>query len=332
MPTVVRFMINIDPHYHEATFDCPYQDITAKDVLDVAPRVCMDFYHLQTSGLPPPKELARREMHRLHYITDQATAFNLDQAYQARYDIRPAQRSNTDVLKQALGWYRAMGHYHEVLTGLKMMVMEEVQGDTLDTLSTLSLSTGTPISDDSDVRTAIERDIVHAVRLLHENNLVHGDVRGSHVVIQRATGQSGLDSDGVTRTRAYLLKFNWAGEVGQARYPCDLDRDAEWAEDWELMRRSFITKADDEYMLGRLRESLAGPGAGCRSAEVRLGVREGADSDPDEVEGAAGVEDEARGVDTGDVAEVSNMDVDSDDEVLTYLPSSTMSQASHKDV
>ncbi|PIL34905.1 hypothetical protein GSI_02692 [Ganoderma sinense ZZ0214-1] len=111
MPTVVRFMINIDPHYHEATFDCPYQDITANDVLDVAPRVCMDFYHLQTSGLPPPKELARRETYRLHYITDQATAFNLDQAYQARYDIRPAQRSNPDVLKQALGWYRAMGHY-----------------------------------------------------------------------------------------------------------------------------------------------------------------------------------------------------------------------------
>lgn len=94
-----------DPHYHEATFDRPYQDITANGVLDLAPKVCSEFYRLQTSGLPPPKELARRESYPLHYITDEATA------HEAAYDSRPAQRLNPDVLKQALGWYRATGHY-----------------------------------------------------------------------------------------------------------------------------------------------------------------------------------------------------------------------------
>lgn len=33
------------------------------------------------------------------------------QAREAGYDIRPVQRSNPDVLKQALGWYRETGHY-----------------------------------------------------------------------------------------------------------------------------------------------------------------------------------------------------------------------------
>ncbi|PIL34906.1 hypothetical protein GSI_02693 [Ganoderma sinense ZZ0214-1] len=211
----------------------------------------------------------------------------------------------------------------EVLTGLKMIVMEDVQGDTLDTPSTLSLSTGTPVLDDSDVLAAIDRDIVRAVRLLHENDLVHGDLRGSHVVIQRA-------SDGATR--AYLLKFNWAREVGQARYPIELDRNVEWPEHWELMRHSFIRKTDDECMLGRLRDSLAPLASlGCSAgAEVRLGVRERADSDPDEVEGAAGIDDEgdaAMGdrrpskrqklspIDAGGLEGLTRMDVDDDEEV-----------------
>ena len=71
MPTTVGFVINIEPHYHEATFDGIYRDITAKDILDVAPKVCVDFYRQQTSGLPLPRELARREGYRLHYIVDE---------------------------------------------------------------------------------------------------------------------------------------------------------------------------------------------------------------------------------------------------------------------
>ena len=71
MPTTIGFVINVEPHYHEATFDGDYQDITAKDILDVAPKVCMEFYREQTSGLPPPRELARKETYRLHYIVEE---------------------------------------------------------------------------------------------------------------------------------------------------------------------------------------------------------------------------------------------------------------------
>ena len=71
MPTIIGFVINVEPHYHEATFDGDYQDITAKDILDVAPKVCMEFFREQTSGLPPPRELARKETYQLHYIVEE---------------------------------------------------------------------------------------------------------------------------------------------------------------------------------------------------------------------------------------------------------------------
>ena len=71
MPTTINFMINVEPHYHRTTFGASYEDITAKDVLNVASKACRDFYRLQTSGLPPPEELTQQEAYGLHYITEQ---------------------------------------------------------------------------------------------------------------------------------------------------------------------------------------------------------------------------------------------------------------------
>ncbi|KAM5541165.1 hypothetical protein V8D89_005094 [Ganoderma adspersum] len=143
---------------------------------------------------------------------------------------------------------------NEVLYGFKMIVMEDLQGDTLDALSA-------PVSD--DVATAIDRDIVPAVSLLHTNNLVHGDVRASHVVVQRSTTRDREDGT----TRAFLLKFNWALKEGEARYPTfDMtdDDNVEWVAPVEDLRQRHIEKAHDVSMLWKLRDSYVG-----RSSLVR---------------------------------------------------------------
>ena len=131
----------------------------------------------------------------------------------------------------------------KIAHGFTMIVMEDLQGDTLDVLSA-------PISD--DVATAIDRDIAPAIGLLHANNLVHGDVRGSHVVIQRSTTRDHEDGT----TRAYLLKFNWALEEGEARYPGFnmMDESVEWVAPVKGLRHRQIEKAHDIWMLGKLRD------------------------------------------------------------------------------
>ena len=135
----------------------------------------------------------------------------------------------------------------KILPHLLLVVMEDLQGTTLDTLRT-------PMDiDTSDILGAIDRDIVSAVSLLHAKNLVHGDVRASHVVIQHSTARE--EEDGVTR--AYLLKFDWALEEGQALYSLWMhDDDSEWPKPVENLRARVIKKVHDETMLARLREQF----------------------------------------------------------------------------
>ncbi|KAM5538950.1 hypothetical protein V8D89_007371 [Ganoderma adspersum] len=135
----------------------------------------------------------------------------------------------------------------KVLRGFTMVVMEDLQGDTLDTLPVK-----TRISD--DIISTVDRDIVPDVGLLHANNLVHGDIRGSHVVVQRSTERE----DGTTC--AFLLKFDYALEEGEALYPplYMMDRDVEWMAPAEKLHCLRIKKDDDVGMLAKLCDSIRG--------------------------------------------------------------------------
>lgn len=85
----------------------------------------------------------------------------------------------------------------------------------------------------------VERDIIAAKNLLHANNYVHGDLRVPNMLI--------------SGRRAYLIDFDWSGEIGKARYPRDLNKDVTWPLPADLLRRSYISKTDDEV---RLQQSL----------------------------------------------------------------------------
>lgn len=56
----------------------------------------------------------------------------------------------------------------------------------------------------------IVQDIAMAIQRLHENNIVHGDIRFPNVLVTK-------------NLRVYLIDFEFSGEEGTATYPNDLD-------------------------------------------------------------------------------------------------------------
>ncbi|TFK87573.1 hypothetical protein K466DRAFT_490601, partial [Polyporus arcularius HHB13444] len=92
------------------------------------------------------------------------------------------------------------------------------------------------------VRVAVKR----AVKLLHDHNLVHGDVRLGNVVVAKPTG---AENDDVGK-RVRIVDFDWAGEEGIARYPLYLSKTIFWpagVADYALIRAEH-----DDEMVRRL--------------------------------------------------------------------------------
>jgi serine/threonine protein kinase len=87
---------------------------------------------------------------------------------------------------------------------LTMIVMEFIDGKTL-------------AKSKMDRKTAemVKLKIKEALNQLHENGLVFGDLRSPNVMITPAMG-------------VRLIDFNWAGEKGQAKYPCLISPEIPW--------------------------------------------------------------------------------------------------------
>ena len=77
------------------------------------------------------------------------------------------------------------------------------------------------------------------VRTLHEGGFVHGDIRDANLLIDRAS----LASDDVT---IHLIDFDWAGCVGEAKYPigmnCETVRRPEGIEGGSLSLSSMTSR------------------------------------------------------------------------------------------
>ncbi|KAI1797089.1 hypothetical protein LXA43DRAFT_911505 [Ganoderma leucocontextum] len=125
----------------------------------------------------------------------------------------------------------------EVIIGKTMVVMEEL-GRGKRHIYPRKYNT-----DDIEI---IRRDIRRALDVLHENGLVHGDVRDPNMVIAHGRG--------------YLIDFDSAGEEGVARYPESLNPEVAWfesiaAKDLALRR---IRKEHDNFRFERTVEELLG--------------------------------------------------------------------------
>lgn len=62
-------------------------------------------------------------------------------------------------------------------------------------------------------RTTIARDVANAMNTLHEQGLVHGDVRLPNILVTKKN----------MLLRTYLIDFEFAGRAGEAMYPANLD-------------------------------------------------------------------------------------------------------------
>ena len=86
-----------------------------------------------------------------------------------------------------------------------MVVMEYIEGDTVDKIAVLP----------KDIREKTEK----AIQKLHDGQFVFGDLRGPNVM--------------VSEDKVFLIDFDWAGKVNEARYPLNLSRSVKWPKEAE---------------------------------------------------------------------------------------------------
>lgn len=128
-------------------------------------------------------------------------------------------------------------HLYTVLQGgVRMVVMDSVNGQ--DASTKFGSTAKLPV----DVRS----DLTRALRLLHDANLVFGDLRRPNIMIPTEDGQL----EGEKPPRAMLVDFDWSGKAGEATYPTSINGTLRWADG--VRGAGNIEIAHDEEMLRRL--------------------------------------------------------------------------------
>lgn len=123
-------------------------------------------------------------------------------------------------------------HYERLENDWVVVVMKEIAGPNLE-------SAGIKLP------SRAQSDIQAALRLLHKENLVFGDLRPPNVMLyDRQSSSKGLEQG------AMLVDFDWAGSEGVARYPPSLNTGVRWAKGVE--EAGFITREHDNEMLQSL--------------------------------------------------------------------------------
>ena len=117
-----------------------------------------------------------------------------------------------------------------VVGGLYMVVMDRV-----DAKSLWQLQTGkTPIP------TIVLEHVRQAVYLLHQHNIVFGDLRDPNILYD------------ASKNGAVLVDFDWPGEDGVSRYPPTLNLTNQWPE--EVVPYGIMHKAHDLWQLKRIED------------------------------------------------------------------------------
>lgn len=154
--------------------------------------------------------------------------------YKARTDdgadivVKFVQRYNADahqllaarLMAPDLLYYSMQGPTPTKYGGLAMVVMKFVEGR----------SYSLPEKDE------IKISLKEAVDILHENNLVFGDLRPSNIL--------------VVGERVKLIDFDWCAEDGEGRYPVGLNPEGGWHPD--VGGSVEMRMSHDDYLLNKL--------------------------------------------------------------------------------
>lgn len=109
--------------------------------------------------------------------------------------------------------------------GMWMVVMEYVDGRTLDDVSPL-------------IASATYKQIEKAIGILHEHDIVFGDLRPPNIIVRSVGGP-------------VLVDFDWCSKHSEGKYPADLNQDIKWHPDVEEF--GLMRKEHDIFMLGHLK-------------------------------------------------------------------------------
>lgn len=90
----------------------------------------------------------------------------------------------------------------------------------------------------------IVQDVERALKLLHEANIVFGDLRDPNILRVRREGYVG----------AMLVDFDWAGVEGEVRYPMGINLEVSWAPGTDP--DELIMKEHDQYMFDEFKKGL----------------------------------------------------------------------------
>jgi len=84
----------------------------------------------------------------------------------------------------------------------------------------------------------VREKVEEVIQKLHEAQLVFGDLRGPNIIF----------SEG----KVFLIDFNWAGKVNEARYPRNLSESVRWPREVEELEMKPILMEHDQFMLDQL--------------------------------------------------------------------------------
>jgi hypothetical protein len=100
-----------------------------------------------------------------------------------------------------------------------------------------------------DLPSSVIEDVRKAISILHEQNIVFGDLRRPNVLVKEVFKSEG-DAGGTWRAK--LCDFDWAGKEGLGRYSPWLNtQEIHWAEG--VKRNGVMEKRHDLEMLAMLK-------------------------------------------------------------------------------
>jgi serine/threonine protein kinase len=126
--------------------------------------------------------------------------------------------------------------FNPVVGDLLMIVMDYIPG----AKSVLQLR-----AEESSLPSIIPEQVEKAVTLLHDHNIVFGDLRDGNVIYTPPTPNQ---TDG----RVMLVDFDWAGSHDIDRYSATLNPDGGWADG--VSQYGIMRKEHDLWQLNRLKE------------------------------------------------------------------------------
>ena len=120
----------------------------------------------------------------------------------------------------------------EKFGGWYMIIMEYIEGETLDTLQI-----------DKTEYDNVLKHISKAIQTLHCKNIVFGDLRKPNIMV--------MNSD--KGCHGMLIDFDWAGEHGKDHYTSKMNPDIGWPTGAE--GNAIMDKAHDLYWLDKLKKN-----------------------------------------------------------------------------